>query len=155
MQANTRRKFLRDCSVATLGILVAPVAGAVDAAQGETRVRNSTLGLDEFRAQIDTNFTIHAPDGREMAVRLEDVRVACPSTQPPASEVRGELERFSLRFRGSRHNFLPQETYEFSHGKLGRFSYFIVPIHTKNPDTIDYEAVVCQIRSAGLADMLS
>jgi hypothetical protein len=56
-------------------------------------------------------------------------------------------EKFSLFFSGSPGDLLPQNTYPVAHETLGRFNLFLVPICTRNPAKIDYQAVVSRPRN--------
>lgn len=102
-----------------------------------------------FASQLNTPFLIQAASGRTIKVSLAAVQTRQekplkPGRQPPPD---AGNEKFSLFFSGSRGDLLPQETYLVAHETLGRFDLFLVPVFTRNPAKIDYQAVVSRSRN--------
>jgi hypothetical protein len=52
-----------------------------------------------------------------------------------------DYEKFSLIFCGRRSEMLEQKTLTFEHDQLGRFELLVLPIFTRHPDKIKYQAV--------------
>lgn len=99
--------------------------------------------------QLNTPFRIQAALGRTVMVTLAEVKIRGdkPRKAGRRSPQDAGNERFSLIFSGSRGELLEQNTYRFEHQTLGRFDLFIVPIFTRDPDRIDYQAVVNRPRN--------
>lgn len=142
---STRRKFLLDCSAITAAALVAPVEViAQTVAPGRRCKSPGELSYSAFAEQLNTPFRIWASPTRTVTVQLAEVSLARsklsrPGRRPPPDAAH---EKFSLIFSGSRRDLLEQDSYEFEHETLGRFTFFIVPIFTRNPEKMDYEAVI-------------
>ena len=138
----TRRKFLKDCSAITVMAMAAPI-GVCAAPNLPVRQKSpEALSCSAFAAQRNTHFQICGPNG-VVTVKLDEVRIA---PEPPPQPGKRPLpdagnEKFSLIFSGARREMLEQETYVFEHETLGRMSLFIVPVFTRHPEKIDYEAV--------------
>ena len=97
-----------------------------------------------FASQLNAPFRIQAESGRKIKVTLAEVKMGRENPIKPGRRQPADAgnEKFSLVFSGSRDELLEQSTYPFEHQTLGRFDLFIVPIFTKNPAKIDYQAVV-------------
>jgi hypothetical protein len=72
------------------------------------------------------------------------VRVTNFATQ---NETEAGKEGFSLLFRGPKETTLKQDTYVIEHERLGRFSFLIVPVGTKDTRAPHYEAVINRLHS--------
>ena len=72
-------------------------------------------------------------------VKMRPEKPLQPGRRPPSD---AGHEKFSLFFSGSRGDLLEQNLYSVAHETLGRFDLFLVPIYTRNPAKIDYQAVV-------------
>ncbi len=134
--------------------MVAPIGVCADT-NFPTPPRKSLEDLNcaAFAAQQNTIFRICAAPNRVVTVKLDEVRVA---QEPPPRPGKPPLpdagnEKFSLIFSGTRGDLLEQETYVFEHEILGRMSFFIVPVFTRNPEKIDYEAVINRARGGRFA----
>jgi hypothetical protein len=89
------------------------------------------LNLASFAEHLNTKFRIRVDDSNVIEAELivaEDV-----GSTP-------RQERFSLVFRGPLELFLPQQTYQIEHDKMGPLKLFLVPIG-KEEDGFRYEAV--------------
>jgi hypothetical protein len=99
--------------------------------------------------QLNTSFRIQAPCGRTIQVTLTEVKMR--GEKPPQHGRRpppdAGHEKFSLFFSGARGDLLQQNIYPVAHETLGRFDLFLVPICTRNPGRIDYQAVVSRPRN--------
>jgi hypothetical protein len=150
---STRREFIIRCSTLTAGMLV-PMGALAETAFRPRRQRGvEELSCSAFAGQLNTPFRIRAGCTRHVTVKLVEVRVTpepllSPGRRPPSDAAN---EKFSLIFSGSRRDLLEQEIYLFEHETLGRFSFFIVPIFTRNLDKINYEAVINRPRANAIA----
>jgi hypothetical protein len=102
------------------------------------------LNFENFAAQLNTTFQIHAEEGHSILVKLGQANLRPDPPLKPGQCPPGDAgnEKFSLFFRGRRSELLEQNTYRFQHEALGRFELFIVPVFTRNAAKIDYEAVI-------------
>lgn len=135
----TRRKFLFDCSVLVTAALAAPGVVVADSALASGEIRRSA-----FASQVNTRFRIQTKAGETIDITLDEVK-----TRPEKPRKAGKRplpdagnEKFSLVFSGSRADLIPQDTYRLLHESLGCFDLFLVPIYTRNPAKIDYQAVI-------------
>lgn len=141
----TRRKFLFDCSAVITAALTAPGVVMADSAMPSPMVRRAgEIPRAAFASQVNTCFRIHTDAGRAIKVTLAEVKIR--PEKPPKAGKRplpdAGNEKFSLVFSGSRADLIQQDTYRLAHETLGRFDLFIVPIYTRNPAKIDYQAVI-------------
>ncbi|HUD47750.1 MAG TPA: hypothetical protein VMR33_13030 [Candidatus Baltobacteraceae bacterium] len=146
----TRRKFLIDCSALIAAALTVPTAGVADSAAPLWRKRSlSEISGSALASQVNTPFRIEAGAGRTIEVTLAEVKIRqdrpLKRGQRPPHDARNE--KFSLIFSGSRADLVQQNTYPVAHEKLGRFDLFLVPINTRNPAKIDYQALVNRPRN--------
>jgi hypothetical protein len=129
--------------------LTAPTAVLAETAAPLWKKRSlHEISCSALAGQLNTPFRIEAESGRAIQVTLAEVRMRQekplkPGRRPPPD---AGNEKFSLFFSGSRGDLLPQNTYSVAHGTLGRFDVFLVPICTRNPAKIDYQAVVSRPR---------
>ena len=93
----------------------------------------SRLKQEDFVRYINSSFSIRMSPTIVWKVDLYKV------TENKAGTLQG-LKNFSLFFRGSHDNFLRQNTYNFEHPQLGKFSLFIGPAGTSGT-LKQYEAV--------------
>jgi hypothetical protein len=133
--STSRRDFLKKGSLVALAVGV-PVSLAERAIGSERAVSSNEFGLNKaaFLAQLNTNFLI-AEGASKVAVRLVDV-------SDLRRGARGDKEAFSLVFRGNRARALKQNTYRFEHDKLGKFSFLVVPIMSRDKSAFYYEAII-------------
>jgi hypothetical protein len=136
--ATSRRSFLKQ------GTLMAVAAGipaglarkvfAEDLASTSASVPR--LRMADFAAQVNTVFRIHSGRSR-VALRLFEV-----TNLARGKNTSFDREAFMLSFRGDRNTPLAQETYVIEHQKLGRFSFLVVPVVSKDQSSRHYEVVV-------------
>lgn len=118
---HTRRKFLRECSLAAVAVTLAPAALAhcpaweIKSAKGPW--------LPEFRQELNSWFMV-GTGSKIFPLQLVEVNDFLPALPLPES---GSKEKFSLRFRSLAAVSLAQHTYVFHHSRLGSISIFIVP----------------------------
>ena len=93
----------------------------------------SRLKQEDFVRYLNTSFSIRMSPTIVWKVDLYKVTENKPGT------LQG-LKNFSIFFRGSHDNFLRQNTYNFEHPQLGKFSLFIGPAGTSGT-LKQYEAV--------------
>jgi len=134
----TRRKFLRDCSLAAATAAFAP---AVMAGMPATTPTCHTLA--HFQGFLRARFTASDRTFRADLQLVEAVAFPAAPAKPGAT---GD-HSFSLRFCGPTGAALPQNTYEFENPEFGRLAIFIVPGRTTASHQV-YEAVFNQPRSA-------
>jgi len=107
------------------------------------------ISCSALALQVNTPFRMQAASGGTISVTLKEVKVRQekplkPGRKPPPEAAN---EQFSLVFSGARSEWLEQNTYPCEHQALGRFELFVVPIFTRNPDKIDYQAVINRPRT--------
>ena|ERR1700730_2769035 len=136
--ATSRRNFLRS------GSLVAFAAGiplaSLERVLGYERNANTIPGLTRknFARYLNTNFIIHHAQSK-VSVRLievENLRAATPYG-----------EAFCLLFRGDHSTALTQNTYVIEHPELGRFSFLLVPIGSRDKSAVFYEAIINRLHA--------
>jgi hypothetical protein len=132
----TRRHFLRDCSLAAATATVAPVSGWAVQRAGRQWSPDSALA-GGFAALVNTPFAVRTGFGVTKLV-LEQV-VPAPPVSPAAEDA--DNERFSLFFRGPVREPLDQDTYLFEHARMGNMAIFITRIGSLDIDNCYYEAV--------------
>jgi hypothetical protein len=132
----TRRKFLRDCSLVALTASLAPAAAlAQNHAVGIAGP--DWAGFEQFARQVNTLFLVRTGS---ITVKLLLIEAHTFSAASPASEDAGN-EKFSLRFQGPVQPPLEQGTYQFDHSLLGHLSIFIVPVGNLELTHCYYEAI--------------
>ena len=132
----TRRKFLRDCSLVAVTASLAPAAAWAQNPAGRMVVPEWP-GFEQFARQVNTTFLVRAGYS---TVRLLLVQANPFSAATRDAEDAGN-EKFSLRFRGPAEQPLEQDTYRFDHPRLGRLSIFIVPTGWVDTRYCYYEAI--------------
>ena len=146
----TRRKFLRNCSLAAFTASLAPAA--VLAHPGSRIAGRMEPGFEQFARQVNTPFFVQA--GPQL-VRLVLAGADTFAAASPDAEDAGN-EKFSLRFRGPAQQPLEQDQYQFDHRHLGRLEMFIVPVGSLDQTHIHYAAIFDRpVDAAGLAVQLS
>ncbi len=147
----TRRKFIRDCSLAAASAALVPAAALARNPVSRTAGRAGP-GFEQFSRQVNTPFFVQA--GPQL-VRLVLVAADTFPAASPAAEDAGN-EKFSLLFRGPVQPPLGQDTYRLDHRRLGRLEIFIVPIGCLDPALCLYQAVFDRpMDAASLAAQLS
>lgn len=131
----SRRKFLKQ---GTLGAVAAGFSlGLAD--QAGTRASallpsaSADLNRAAFESQLQTTFLIYRRAGRVPLKLIEVVNYGSRTS------FRGVREAFALVFRGSNEQPLEQETYTIEHEKLGRLSFLMVPIISRDKSSRYYE----------------
>ena len=146
----TRRKFLRDCSLVAAAASVAPVAALAHNPASRMDLPNGP-GFEQFARQVNTSFFLRAGS---KTVKLLLVEASVFSAATPDSEDAGN-EKFSLLFRGPAQPPLEQDTYLFDHPRIVRLSIFIVPIGCLDTTHCYYEAIFDRpVNAADLAAQL-
>ena len=135
---HTRRKFLRDCSLAVTAAGFAPAALAHQPMP--TRMPVERLGLAHFYGQLNTDFTVRS-GGQTTALLLVQA-----NGLPGADASEGERS-FSLLFHGPAESPLPQDTYVLDHPVFGGLPIFIVPVGPAVATHSSYEAIFNRLAS--------
>jgi hypothetical protein len=129
----TRRKFLRNCSLVVAAASLAPAAALAQNPAPHTIAFN-LIGLDQFARQVNTSFV--AMNGSKAAkLLLLDASAFAPATLDAED---ADNEKFTLLFRGSAYEALGQDTYQFLHPRLGRVPIFVVPVNRPGPVNSSY-----------------
>jgi hypothetical protein len=138
--SSSRREFLKKGS---LMALVAGIPGTFAQMASGMGITTSATGLDleSFESQLGTNFLINH-EAAKVKVKLVHVTNFASPKQAEAGK-----EGFSLLFRGPKETTLKQGTYLIEHQELGRFSFLIVPVGTKDTRAPHYEAVINRLHS--------
>ena len=147
----TRRKFLRDCSLVAVTASLAPAVAWAQNPAARVLVPEWP-GFEQFARQVDTSFLVRAGFSTVRLLLVEADRFS--ATTPDAEDA--DNEKFSLRFRGPAQQPLEQDTYRFDHPRLGRLSIFIVPVGTLDTTYCHYEAIFDRpVNAAQLAAQLA
>jgi uncharacterized protein DUF6916 len=147
-----RRQFLTGCS--TLALAAAFPPPAISAAT--VFRRKPALGqltYEAFSKCVGSSFILLRGAKPAVALELANARQQEPSRFESANAPDAGHERFSLMFCGPHSDVLPQDTYSFEHGRLGRFEMFIVPMGVKEETHCYYQAVFN--RPLGVGDCLA
>ena len=140
---STRREFIVRCSTLAAAVAAAPVGvfgGSFNL--GRPFVSTGKLSFAELAAQVNTKFRVYATSTR--VVELELVKASLDPKRPPHGRrppLDADYEKFSLIFSGLRRELLDQKILQFEHDQLGRFELAALPVFTRNPDKMNYEAV--------------
>jgi hypothetical protein len=108
---------------------------------GTTTSAAGGLDLDSFESKLGTSFVINH-EAAKVKVKLVHVNNFASAKQTEAGK-----EGFSLLFRGSKETSLKQGTYLIEHEELGKFSFLVVPVGTKDTRAPHYEAVINRLHS--------
>lgn len=90
---------------------------------------------ENFRRHLNTTFHVRLDEQSALALELEDVQ-----TFPALTHARGDMERFSLYFRGPGDVLLQQQIYRLAHEEMGELDIFLVPVE-RDARGYRYEAV--------------
>jgi hypothetical protein len=97
---------------------------------------NSDLNYEDFSGNLNTDFQVTREDYTTVALKL--VEVSDLKESPRQS-------RFSITFAGPVDDSVGQGLYKMSHGRIGEFELFIVPVG-KNAEVFFYEAVFNRLK---------
>ena len=106
------------------GLLAAATAPQVFAAESTAADGLARLARRDFAAHLNSDFATRRPDGSTAWLKLISTEDIVPNERAAAGTRR--LETFVLKFLGVGAD-LEQQSYEFEHTALGRFSLFLVP----------------------------
>ena len=136
--ATSRRNFLKSGSLVALAAGI-PLA-SLERVLGYDRGASAMAGLTrkDFAEHLNQDFLIHHAESK-VAVRLVEVESLGAAT--PYGEA------FSLLFRSDHSTALKQNTYVIEHGKLGRFSFLLVPMRTRDKSAVSYEAIINRLHA--------
>lgn len=114
---------------------------SIASGMGTTTSAATGLDLESFESQLGTRFLV-SHEAAKVEVRLVHVTNFASAKQSEAGK-----QGFSLLFRGPKEGTLKQGTYLIEHKELGRFSFLIVPVGTKDTRAPHYEAVINRLHS--------
>jgi hypothetical protein len=103
----------------------------------------SRLSHAAFVGCLNSKFILLTEDSSKLAVELVEVADHLKSSKRGGAH-KGVKENFSLVFKAPAQERLVQNTYQFEHGKLGKFDLFIGPVKSGKHGHI-YEAVINRI----------
>jgi hypothetical protein len=140
---SSRREFILSCSALAAVAAVAPL-GALEGLFnfGLPVASIDQLSFAELAAQVNTRFRVYATPAR--VVELELVEASLDPGRPQhgrRTPPDADCEKFSLFFTGPRNELLDQKILKFEHDRLGRFELLVLPIFTRKPDRMNYQAV--------------
>jgi hypothetical protein len=136
----SRRQFLSGCSTLALAAAVSPAALSAASVFGR-EAGPELLTYKAFSKCLNSTFILHREAEQDVRLELTDACEQQPSGFETALAADASHEKFSLMFRGPQTAVLPQNTYTFEHGRLGRFEMFIVPVGVQNQTHGCYEAI--------------
>lgn len=142
----SRRKFLRAGTLVAIsaGIplknVIAGTRGAAESTLDHSSLdKRLSLNRESFARHLNTNFSFRHRDIASATLELVEVNDLTPEAGKPSARATGK-ECFSAVFVGSRKTPLRQETYRVTHGSLGKFEMFLVPVGMSRKGMY-YEAV--------------
>jgi hypothetical protein len=139
--SSSRRDFLKRGSLMALAAGVPLTFTKMASGMGTTTSAATGLDLESFESQLGTSFLI-SQEAAKVQVKLVHV-----TNFASAKQIEAGKEGFSLLFRGPKETTLKQGTYLIEHEKLGKFSFLIVPVGTKDTRAPHYEAVINRLHS--------
>ncbi len=89
----------------------------------------------DFKRHLNTTFDVRVDAERTLPLELEEVQ-----TFPALTHSRGDMERFSVYFRGPADVLIHQQICRLEHAEMGALDIFIVPVE-RDATGIRYEAV--------------
>jgi len=84
-----------------------------------------------FESHVHETFQIQSASGETISAELVEV----------TSEKQGDIESFSVMFRGPQDKPLAHDTYKVEHPDMGELSLFLGSVVTEKPETTEYQAV--------------
>lgn len=135
-----RRRFFVDLALVAAVATTLPLAEG-GPAYGNREVSLDDIGLTDFLRQNRTWFSVRPSPVQAISLFLDQIETSPATSISQPSDEDALNEKFSLIFRGSSELRLEQNTYMFSHPRLGRFALFIVPIGSIDASSSYYEAV--------------
>ena len=90
---------------------------------------------DDFKRHLNTKFNVRLDGGGTLALELEEVQPF-----PALTHARGDMERFSIYFRGPADVLLNQRIHHVEHEGMGELDIFLVPVE-QDAKGFRYEAV--------------
>jgi hypothetical protein len=139
--SSSRREFLKRGTFVALAAGVPLALTEKALGMGATKPTAAGLNLESFESQLGTSFLIDH-EASKVKTRLVNVTNFASGKQTAAGK-----EGFSLLFRGPKETILKQDTYVIEHEQLGRFSFLVVPVGTKDTRAPHYEAVINRLHS--------
>jgi hypothetical protein len=140
---SSRREFLAKCSGLTAGVMMGPMRALGQPFDFLPRSSSvDQISFSELACQVNTKFRVHAATGK--VVELELMQASLDPKLPqqgkkPAPDA--DYEKFSLIFSGPRRELLEEKALKFEHDQLGCFELLVLPVFTRKPDKVNYQAV--------------
>ncbi len=94
------------------------------------------LTHEAFTRHANTSFLVQLDEENDVSLELTDISEL---------KVSPRQEEFAIVFRGPLDKFLGQGTRAISHGEMGQFELFLVPIR-QDVQSVYYEAVFNRVR---------
>jgi hypothetical protein len=142
----SRRKFLRAGSLVAVSAafpvknLIAGTGRKSGFALDHTPLDNRLFfSLESFARQLNTKFFFDHPEISSATLKLVEVNDLTPAQTRKSAAATGK-ECFRALFKGPDSTALRQETYTVTHGALGKFKMFVVPVGNHRSGRY-YEAV--------------
>lgn len=88
-----------------------------------------------FRKYLNTKFDLRVDEERTIELELDEVQ-----SFPDITHSRGDMERFSLYFRGPADVLVHQQICRLEHPEIGTLEIFLVPVE-QDAKGFRYEAV--------------
>ena len=147
----SRRDFLARFLALTAGVMAGTIRTLGQPLNFSPRSSSvDQISFSEFSSQVRTGFRVHAGPGRVVELQLME---ACLDPKMPQLGRRPALdadyEKFSLIFSGPRRELLEEKCLRFEHDQLGSFELVVLPIFTRKPDRMNYQAVFNRPRKPG------
>ena len=139
--SSSRRDFLKKGSLMALVAGIPLTVTQIASGMGTTRPGATGLDLESFESQLGTSFVINHEAAK---VNVKLVRV---TNFASAKQTESGREGFSLLFRGPKEATLKQGTYLIEHKELGKFTFLVVPVGTKDTRAPHYEAIINRLHS--------
>ena len=139
----SRRQFAVDCALLAVAALI-PQSG-LGSTLSNRDVSLHELDLATFTEYLNSAFLVRPSQGR--TVKFQLVKAQSQPWRAGRSNLSAPVvgESFSLIFRGRGESALPEGTYDFQHGEIGRFSMFISPAGVIEGEERCYRAVFSRI----------
>ena len=131
-----RRRFLKIASFGLTGGALLAAGGWGVASAWMPGLLSNPLLRSSFAPYLGDAFSVRSDVALPAAVQLVDIRDLHVAAQADSD---GE-HNFALTFRGPLEQPLAQGTYGFTHGRMGDFALFIVPMAAE-PEARYYEAI--------------
>jgi hypothetical protein len=119
-----RRTFIVQISSIAAGAVAGVFATPL---KTQREVSLDQLGFKHFSRVVGSTFNVLCP-GSITKLQLIEAKAVQENSSMPAASEQADVDEFSLLFEGAQEQPLEQNTYVFTHPRIGRFLMFIVPV---------------------------